>query len=90
MTMKNEKEFALAVSPLTKTVYAGMVKHLGSGRMEAVGARHDVTRFMPGVVLQYVGKESVYVMDDGRIFKVVCQEMTQDEFEQYKLEKEAK
>lgn len=83
-----EKYFALGVSPLTKRVYAGYVKPLKNGDLESIGARHDVTDQLPAVIINTVGDEAVYEMSNGQIFKVTVQEMTEAEFEQYKLEKE--
>lgn len=83
-----EKYFALSVSPLTKRVYAGYVKPLKSGHLESIGARHDVTDQLPAAIINTVGDEAVYEMSNGQIFKVTVQEMTEAEFEQYKLEKE--
>lgn len=83
-----EKFFSLKVSPDSKRVYAGIVKPTKGGYLEAVGVRHDVTDYIPAVIVMLIKDEEVYEMPNGQIFKVTVQEMTEAEFEQYKLEKE--
>lgn len=85
-----EKFFSLTVSPMSKRVYAGYVKPTKSGLLEAVGARHDVTEYVPAVILQMVVNEEVFEMSNGKNYKVTVQEMTDAEYEQYKKDKEAK
>lgn len=85
-----EKFFSLSVSPLSKRVYAGYVKPTKSGLLESVGARHDVTEYVPAVILQMVVNEEVFEMSNGKNYKVTVQEMTDAEFEQYKKDKEVK
>lgn len=85
-----EKFFSLNVSPRSKRVYAGYVKPTKSGLLEAVGARHDVTEYVPAVILQVVAGEEVFEMSNGKNYKVTVQEMTDAEFEQYKKDKEVK
>lgn len=43
--------FRLAMSPLTRTVYAGRIRQR-EGYAEAVGQRHDVTADFYGVLIQ--------------------------------------
>lgn len=43
--------FSLAMSPLTRTVFAGRIKQR-EGYAEAVGVRHDVTAGFYGVLIQ--------------------------------------
>ena len=83
-----EKFFSLNVSPVSKRVYAGNVKPTKGGKLETVGVRHDVTDYIPAVIVTLIKDEVVYEMSNGQIFKVTVQEMTEAEFEQYKLEKE--
>lgn len=83
-----EKFFSLNVSPLSKRVYAGNVKPTKGGRLEAVGVRHDVTDYIPAVIVTLIKDEVVYEMNNGQFFKVTVQEMSETEIEQYKLENE--
>lgn len=43
--------FRLAMSPLTRTVFAGRIRQR-DGYAEAVGVRHDVTKDFYGVLIQ--------------------------------------
>lgn len=44
--------FRLAMSPLTRTIYAGRVRQR-DGYAEAVGVRHDVTSDFLSCIIQY-------------------------------------
>lgn len=53
MTTKTEKHpFMLAMSPITKTIFAGRLRQL-EGYAEAVGQRHDVTSSFHACVIQF-------------------------------------
>jgi len=49
--MATKNEFRLAMSPLTRAVFAGRIKQK-EGYAEAVGARHDVTSDFYAVLIQ--------------------------------------
>lgn len=51
MNAKATNPFRLAMSPLTRTVYAGRIRQK-EGYAEAVGVRHDVTTDFYGVLIQ--------------------------------------
>lgn len=73
--------FRLAMSPLTRTVFAGRIKQR-EGYAEAVGVRHDVTHDFYGVLIQMAESQggTILINSNGKpAYEVVVRDLSKGE-----------